>query len=217
MKQWLLSLAVVALVTPAAAQGLATYKDAANRFSFQYPADWPIDPPKQERPGLTVVVVGGADADCMIASYDRPEWADGKASDVQRTFKNPIKTSDYLASFNGFMQTEGAAEPSQVRVETVKGWPVHMADLPTPSNSAVAAIHYRPGLEVRMTCKAYGSKDFSKDFQTVLTSFETPKDAEWSQQAADYAAAKAAAEAAAAEKAAAEAAAKAKASGNKKH
>lgn len=204
MKAWLLALGMVATATPAMALETATYRDPDGRFTIDLPRDWPVDPPQDVRAGIRMVLIGGADADCSILAYDRQEWASGQASDIQRTFKEPIKAADFLASFSGTVQTGSAASaPASVAVELVEGWPVHVAELPDGDQSAMAAIHYRPGLEVRVICKAYTSGDFSEAFALVTRSFKTPKDAEWSAQAMEFAAAKAAAAAAAAEQAAA--------------
>jgi len=194
MKHWLIGLGLAAIASTAMAQAMTSYQDAQGRFTIAVPKDWPVDPPQDVQPGVRLLLIGGADADCSVIAYDRPEWAQAKASDLVRTFQEPIKATDYAAGFSGVMQADGAKPPQAVRVETVEGWPVHLAEFTADGQAVLSANHYRPGLEVRMICKSYGAASAAEQFKPILTSFKTPRDGEWQAQVAQFAAAKAAAQ-----------------------
>lgn len=166
----------------------ATYVDPKGRFSFSYPADWPIEAPRVISAGVELVVIGGADVDCSWLSLERPDLASISLESARKTAAQEIPPDLFFSVFRGLTQIEGL-QAAQVERREQSIWVVHLGRLSPSPQPVVAALHLRPGLEMRAICRSYDGKDRSAEFEKLLLSFSSPRDAEWAAASAAAAAA----------------------------
>lgn len=142
---------------------------------------------------VSQAVVGTAEQECWFYGIPRPEWASAKPSDVRRTFATPLQQDQIVGMIQEMPEGKPVTALTQAGVEQVKGWPVQVATLSGGEAPTIAAIHARPGLEVRAICRAFDGQDHAEELRQLALSYSHPNDAAWQAQVADWEAQKAAA------------------------
>lgn len=170
--------AAALLAAGPALAGEATYTDPKGRFFFTYPSEWPIEAPQKIGTGAEIVLIGAADVDCSWVSLERSDLAGISLDNVYKTADQEISPEVFLSAFTGLTQAKGATE-AKVEKRELNGWPVHLARLTPSPQPVVAALFFRPGLEMRGVCRSYDGKNRDAAFEKLLLSFGSPKDAEW--------------------------------------
>ncbi|MDX2234348.1 MAG: hypothetical protein NW200_07605 [Hyphomonadaceae bacterium] len=206
------AVALLAVAAVAHAQGgLKTFTDAQNRFSFQHPANLPVDVVARPNQPMNVLV-GAADYECQMFVVDRPELAAAPPEAFVRSYSAQLSSDAWKKSMDGFALYNRAGIVTGVSVDTAKFWPVQRADIRTDEGKPViAAMQARPGLDVWQFCTSFDDADHAATFNQIIATFAGPNDAALQAQGeAAIAARGAAAAEAAAAAAAAEAASKGK-------
>jgi hypothetical protein len=204
------TLVAAALAAPAVA---APWTDPSGAFTISNPANWKIERMSEASSQVIQYFGGTGSHECWFNHIPRPDSADKSVAAVKKAFGAPIGDAMWAQAFGALSKTEPPTVV-EAKVEDNAGWPVQTATLSTKEGTVLAAIHGRPGFEVRSYCQSFDKKDRSAEFSAILKGLSSPKDAEWATAEAN-ATAEAAKQAAAQQEAAAAAEA-ANAKGKKK-
>lgn len=202
-----ISAALAVCATPALAA--ETWTDPSGSFTIANPEKWKMELMSAPNSPVSQYFGGVGSHECIFSFIPRSDTATRAAKDVKKAFANPIGETMWSQALGNI--GAGGLPPKVVNASVSEnaGWPVQLATLEGKDGPVIAAIHGRPGFEVRSHCVSLDGKDRSTMFTEIVKTIASPKDAAWT--AADAKAdADAAAKAAAEQEAAAAAAAAAK-------
>ncbi len=165
-----------ALAGPATAE---TWTHPAGVYSFDKPAGWPVDTPRQVTPNLTNNVAGTANNECNFYVIQRPEWAAASPEAIRRASKTPYTAEQWTSVSNGFHLFDNQAQVQSNSVDETGFWPIQRAQVQSPSGLVHAGVQMRPGLELLAFCLSYDGRDQPALYEGVIRSLATPRDGEW--------------------------------------
>jgi hypothetical protein len=210
MKSMLRAAAISALLALGAAPALAqaptpTWTDPTGAFTISNPEKWKMEKMSDAASQVTQYFGGAASHECWVSHIPRADSADKSVAAVKKAFSQPIGDAMWAQVFPNLGAAGAPPKVLSASVDTNAGWPVQLATLEGKDGTTIAAIHGRPGFEVRTWCVSFDKKDRAAAFTQIVKSVTSPKDADWnaSEAAAAEAAKKAEADAAAAAAAAA--------------
>jgi hypothetical protein len=180
-----LALAAFGLAAAAAAQAPATstWTSPDGLIQFSPKASWEA----KVKPGPNFVDYwfGTGAEDCTLRVLKRTEEAMQKAINVHKSYGAQLTSEQWTSMAQGISAFYSPpAAPTASAVETVGGWSINTAEFKADDGPVFAAIHGRPGVEVRAFCAAYDSKDRAAFLKQAVRSVASPKDAEYAAEIA---------------------------------
>lgn len=176
----LVAAAAVALVGAFAAPAAAeTWTHPTGLYSFDPPAGWPVDTPRQQPTGDAVLnIAGTANNECSFLVMRRPQWSDAHPLAIRRAGRTPYTAEQWAAIAQNMMQ-QPAAEVTATSVDESGFWPIQRAQIQGPDGPVHAGVQIRPGVELWAYCQSYDGRDQPALYEQVIRSVGTPRDAEW--------------------------------------
>lgn len=181
------ALAAVSALALAAAQAQPapkTFTDPQNRFTFQYPADWPADIMSRPTDPALEIAVGVANAECRVFAVNQASSASAAPGAVRRAFQTAFTPDKWKAAADGFNVWKDQGVVTANSVDASRFWPVQTATFTTDSGkTGYATMQGRPGLDVWQFCSSFDDRDRKPVFDQIFASLAGLNDAALQTQA----------------------------------